>query len=63
MLETIQAMSLLTIIEIVGPIILAGALVFVLVRARRRHTGAADQVRESETRRQYDAEERRQQAL
>ena len=36
MLDTIQAMSLLTVMEIIGPIILACALIYGIYHSRRR---------------------------
>jgi hypothetical protein len=44
MLETLQAMSLRTMIEIVGPILLAAALVYATVRWSRRRGGRPDVV-------------------
>ena len=36
MLETVQSVSLLTILEIVGPIVLAGGLIYGIYHSRRR---------------------------
>jgi hypothetical protein len=36
MLETVQSLSLLTIVEIVGPILLAAGLVYGIYHSRRR---------------------------
>ena len=38
MLDTIQSMSLLTLAEIVGPIILAAALIYGIYHSRRRRS-------------------------
>ncbi len=53
MLESIQAMSLLTIMEIVGPMLLAAALIYGTVQWSRRRAGMTDRVREAATRRLY----------
>jgi hypothetical protein len=53
MLETVQAMSLLTIMEIVGPILLLAALIYGTVQWSRRRAGRMDAVREAATRRLY----------
>ena len=36
MLETVQSLSLLTIAEIIGPILLAAALIYGIAHTRRR---------------------------
>ena len=36
MLETLQSLSLLTLIEIIGPIVLAAALIYGIYHSRRR---------------------------
>jgi len=51
MLESVQAMSLLTIMEIVGPILLAAALIYGSVQWSRRRM--RDGVRDAATRRLY----------
>jgi hypothetical protein len=56
MLESIQAMSLLTIMEIVGPILLAAALIYGSVQWSRRRM--RDGVRDAATRRLYREAER-----
>lgn len=38
MLETVQSVSLLTIAEIVGPVLLAAGLVYGIYHSRRRRT-------------------------
>jgi len=53
MLESIQAMSLLTIMEIVGPLLLAVALTDGTIQWSRRRTGRTEAVREQATRRLY----------
>jgi hypothetical protein len=53
MLESIQAMSLLTIMEIVGPIVLAAAVIYGTVQWSRRRAKTSDAVREAATRRLY----------
>jgi hypothetical protein len=53
MLESIQAMSLLTIMEIVGPLLLAAALIYGTVRWSRRRATRTEAVREAATRRLY----------
>lgn len=42
MLDTLQSLSLLTIAEIVGPILLAAALIYGIARTRRRRTRQPD---------------------
>ena len=58
MLESIQAMSLLTIMEIAGPILLAAALIYGTVQWSRRRAERTDGVREAATRRLYREAER-----
>jgi hypothetical protein len=53
MLESIQAMSLLTMMEIVGPLLLAAALIYGTIQWSRRRTGRTEAVREQATRRLY----------
>jgi hypothetical protein len=53
MLESIQAMSLLAIMEIVGPLLLAVALIYGTIQWSRRRTGRAEAARERATRRLY----------
>ena len=65
MLDTLEAMSLLTIIEIVGPIILGGALVYGILMSRRRSRASQAQT-DAATRRVYreaESEERKQEVL
>ena len=38
MLDTVQSVSLLTVAEIIGPILLAAALIYGIARTRRRRT-------------------------
>jgi hypothetical protein len=57
MLETIQSMSLLAIMEIVGPVLLAIALIYAIVQWSRR-SRAAKQVSDEATRRLYREGER-----
>jgi hypothetical protein len=57
MLETIQSMSLLAIMEIVGPVLLAIALIYAIVQWSRRPR-AAKQASEEATRRLYREGER-----
>jgi len=52
MLETIQSMSLLAILEIVGPVLLAVALIYGIVQWSRRPR-AAKKVSDEATRRLY----------
>jgi hypothetical protein len=40
MLETVQALSLLTVMEIIGPILLGMALIYGIGQARRRSRAA-----------------------
>jgi hypothetical protein len=54
MLQTLESLSLLTIMEIVGPIVLLGALIYGTVQWRRRRSGASDAAREQATRRLYE---------
>jgi hypothetical protein len=52
MLETVQSMSLLAIMEIVGPVLLAVALVYGIVQWSRR-SRASKKVSDEATRRLY----------
>ena len=64
MLETIQAMSLLTIMEIIGPILLGMGLIYGIVHTRGRSRAAKART-EAATRdlyRQEDAREKREEA-
>jgi hypothetical protein len=54
MLESIEAMSLLTILEIVGPILLAAGLIYGTVQWSRRRRGRTEAIREERTRRLYE---------
>ena len=38
MLDTVQSMSLLTVLEIVGPILLAAGLIYGIYHSRRRRS-------------------------
>jgi FtsZ-interacting cell division protein ZipA len=61
MLNTISSLSFLTLMEIVGPIVLAGALVYgILMSRRRRESGYSDRERDAATRELYRAEDQQQ---
>jgi hypothetical protein len=45
MLDTLQSMSLLTIVEIVGPIVLAAGLIYGIYHSRRRPSQQPAQTR------------------
>jgi hypothetical protein len=49
-LESIQAMSLLTIMEIVGPLLLLAVLIYGTLQWSRRRRGPTQAVREAATR-------------
>lgn len=53
MLESIQAMSLLTIMEIVGPLLLLAVLIYDTLQWSRRRRGPTQAVREASTREVY----------
>ena len=53
MLDSVQAMSLLTIMEIVGPLVLLAALIYGTVQWSRRRRGPTQAVREASTRQLY----------
>jgi hypothetical protein len=53
MLESVQAMSLLTIMEIVGPLLLAAALIFATVQWSRQRTRRMDALGQRATRELY----------
>ena len=53
MLESIQAVSLLTIMEIVGPVLLLAVLIYGTFRWSRRTRGPTQAVREASTRELY----------
>ena len=53
MLESIQAMSLLTIMEIVGPVLLLAVLIYGTLQWSRRRRGPTQAVREASTRELY----------
>ena len=55
MLDTVQGMSLLTIMEIVGPILLASALIYGIYHSRRRP--GQQQQADAATKRLYAKEE------
>jgi hypothetical protein len=57
MLDTLQGMSLLTIMEIVGPILLAAALIYGIYHSRRRR--GDKQAGDAATKRLYAQEEAR----
>jgi hypothetical protein len=52
-LNSIQAMSLLTIMEIIGPVLLIGVLIYGTIQWSRRRRGPTEAVREGATRRLY----------
>jgi hypothetical protein len=52
-LESLQAMSLLTIMEIIGPILLFAVLIYGTVQWSRRRRGPTQAVREASTRELY----------
>ena len=61
MLETIQSLSLLTLMEIIGPILLGAGLIYGIVHSRRRSRAAKART-EAATRnlyRQEDAKEKK----
>jgi hypothetical protein len=49
-LESLQAMSLITIMEIVGPVILLAVLIYQTLQWSRRRRGRTQSVREATTR-------------
>ena len=53
MLESLQAMSLLTIMEIVGPVLLLAVLIYGTLQWSRRKRGPTQAVREEATRELY----------
>ena len=53
MFEFIQAMSLLTIMEIVGPVLLLAVLIYGTLQWSRRRRGPTQAVREASTRELY----------
>ena len=53
MLESLQAISLLTIMEIVGPLLLLAVLVYGTLQWSRRRRGSTQAVREESTRELY----------
>jgi hypothetical protein len=52
-LESIQAISLLTIMEIVGPVLLLAVLIYGTMQWSRRRRGPTQAVREASTRQLY----------
>jgi hypothetical protein len=52
-LESLQAMSLLTIMEIVGPVLLLAVLIYGTLQWSRRTRGPTQSVREASTRQLY----------
>ena len=59
MLNTIQGLTLLAAVEIAGPIVLAIALAYGVLRASRRQAGNAERRSVEATRDNYRAEEPR----
>ena len=53
MLESIQAVSMLTIMEIVGPVLLLAVLIYGTLQWSRRRRGPTQAVREASTRELY----------
>jgi hypothetical protein len=53
MLETVQSMSLLALMEILGPLLLAAALIYGISQWARRRRAATQAVSEEATRRLY----------
>ena len=53
MLESIQAMSLLTVMEVVGPVLLLAILIYGTLQWSRRRRGPTQAVREASTRQLY----------
>jgi hypothetical protein len=56
-LNTLQGMSLLTIVEIVGPILLGLGIAYGVLRASRRPKGSVEKISQSETRQSYRQED------
>jgi hypothetical protein len=52
-LDSVQAMSLLTIMEIMGPVLLIAALIYGTIQWSRRRRGPTQAVREEATRQLY----------
>ena len=52
-LDSLQAMSLLTIMEIIGPILLFAVLIYGMMQWSRRRRGPTQTVREASTRELY----------
>jgi hypothetical protein len=52
-LDSAQAMSLLTIMEIIGPVLLIAVLVYGTIQWSRRRRGPTEAVREGATRQLY----------
>jgi hypothetical protein len=52
-LESIQAMSLLTIMEVVGPVLLLAILIYGTLQWSRRRRGPTEAVRDASTRQLY----------
>jgi hypothetical protein len=58
MLTTPTSLSFLTLMEIVGPLILAAALIYgIMMSRRRRESGYSDRERDAATRELYRAED------
>ena len=53
MLESLQAMSLLTIMEVVGPVLLLAVLIYGTLQWSRRRRGPTQAAREASTRELY----------
>jgi hypothetical protein len=54
MLETVQSLSLLTLAEIIGPILLAAGLVWGIMHSRRRNRAADDSFARAQASRETD---------
>ena len=52
-LDSVQAMSLLTIMEIIGPVLLIAVLIYGTIQWSRRRRGPTEAVREGATRQLY----------
>jgi hypothetical protein len=56
MLNTLESLSLLTLLEIVGPVVLLIALAYGVIRAGRRPGGAVERVSDEVTRAHFRQE-------
>jgi hypothetical protein len=61
MLETVQSLSLLTLAEIIGPILLAAGLIWGIMHSRRRNRGADEAFARAQANREADSPPMRQQ--